>query len=120
VHELVGHAAEQPFAQTKMTVSSHDDDVGFSAFGFCDQRGSDVAVAASRSRQLSPYSLRRPTKCARLRFATDGLLLPRPWQILHTAAALRADRLWVELHEFEKLTIGCSIGWGWLMCAIPS
>ena len=46
MHELVGHAAEQPFAQTKMTVSSHDDDVGFSAFGFCDQRGSDVAVAA--------------------------------------------------------------------------
>jgi hypothetical protein len=46
VHEIVGHAAEQPLAQAEMTVCAHDDKVGLLAFSLCDQPGSDLAVAA--------------------------------------------------------------------------
>jgi hypothetical protein len=46
VHEIVGHAAEQPLVQAETTVSAHDDKVGLSPFGLCDQPDSDLAIAA--------------------------------------------------------------------------
>jgi hypothetical protein len=45
VHEIIGHAAQQPFAQTRVTITSHDDEIGMLSLGVGDQLGSDVAVA---------------------------------------------------------------------------
>src|SRR6195256_6628743 len=46
VHEVVGHAAEQPLTQGQMTVSAHDDKVSLSPFSLCHQRGCDFVMAA--------------------------------------------------------------------------
>ena len=46
MHELIGHAPKQPFTQTKMTISPHDDNVGLSAFGLRNQSGPAIVVAA--------------------------------------------------------------------------
>src|SRR5712672_2184736 len=46
VHEIVGDAAEQPFAQAQMTLSAHDDKVGLAPFRLCDQSSWDFSVPA--------------------------------------------------------------------------
>ena len=46
VHEIVGDAAEQPLAQAEVAVSAHDDKIGLSPFGLCDQPSGDFTVPA--------------------------------------------------------------------------
>ena len=47
MHEIIGHAPQQPFAQTRVTITSHDDQIGMLSLGLRDQLGSDVAVAGT-------------------------------------------------------------------------
>src|SRR4030088_3798622 len=46
MHEIIGHAAQQPFTQTRVPISSHDDEIGMLSLRLRDQLGSDVTVAA--------------------------------------------------------------------------
>ena len=46
MHEIIGHAAQQPFAQTRVTITSHDDEIGMLSLRLRDQLGSDVTIAA--------------------------------------------------------------------------
>jgi len=79
VHEIVGHAAEQPLSQGQMTVSAHDDKVSLSPFSLCDQPGSDFAMAAldamkdgvdtisAASARWAPSVIRKPANPAKTR-----------------------------------------------------
>ena len=51
VHKITGHAAEQPFAQAKLTTASHDDDIDLSASRFGKQSGSDIVFAVINAMQ---------------------------------------------------------------------
>src|SRR3954447_7441507 len=53
MHQIVGHAAKQPFAQPEMAVSAHDNKVSLPPFRFIDQLGPDVAATARHTMQRS-------------------------------------------------------------------
>lgn len=45
VHKIIGHAAEQPFTQAKLTIASLDDDIDHSTSRFGKQSSSDIVFA---------------------------------------------------------------------------